>query len=498
MVTKTLCRFIKRKMIVNCSSELLLVQALVDDANACRRKMNMATALIDGLSGEKIRWTAASKGFEAQINRLVGDVLLATGFLSYAGPFNQEFRKQLMKNWKREMTQNHIPFSEVLAASFFLWVVVANYTSVININFNKMIDKYQISVKPIIRTNSKHLFVWTKLRPHFARKIDTMVGWCAWNTVAWSVRCIWFVPTYPGPLPTHHRGHTLDLVMTADTTSLSGLDLREMDHLSDHKYIYFDLPYQHVHKDTSTVITRNWTKFDIANFKQELATSELATTLSDDVNHLFNLYNTTMAFLLDKHAYNAWWFVNDRECQNARREVRRLERIHRRHWFPLCNRKWRPAVVHYHQFLGYKQQSFWSGRIHDSACDSRTLWKALSGLMDPPSTQSTSITPAAFASYFKGKVDARYPCFNCRCFTVHDRILLQFYSEYVHEYNCRGYRWCPNKQCTLDPAPTWLIKAISATTSPIIAKLVNASLHSATFPSSVKYAIVKPIIKSLD
>jgi len=94
-------------------------QALVDDANACRRKMNMATALIDGLSGEKIRWTAASKGFEAQINRLVGDVLLATGFLSYAGPFNQEFRKQLMKNWKKEMTQNHIPFSEVFGVSLY-------------------------------------------------------------------------------------------------------------------------------------------------------------------------------------------------------------------------------------------------------------------------------------------------------------------------------------------------------------------------------------------
>jgi len=95
----------------------MLLQALVDDANACRRKMNMATALIDGLSGEKTRWTAASKGFEAQINRLVGDVLLATGFLSYAGPFNQEFRKQLMKNWKKEMTQNHIPFSEVQATA---------------------------------------------------------------------------------------------------------------------------------------------------------------------------------------------------------------------------------------------------------------------------------------------------------------------------------------------------------------------------------------------
>ncbi|XP_072018853.1 LOW QUALITY PROTEIN: dynein axonemal heavy chain 5-like [Amphiura filiformis] len=87
-------------------------QALLDDAESCRRKMGNATALIEGLGGEKIRWTEASKRFESQINRLVGDVLLATGFLSYSGPFNQEFRNLMMKNWKREMTINKIPFSD--------------------------------------------------------------------------------------------------------------------------------------------------------------------------------------------------------------------------------------------------------------------------------------------------------------------------------------------------------------------------------------------------
>lgn len=92
-------------------------QVLVDDANACRRKMNNATALIDGLSGERIRWTEASKGFEAQIGRLVGDVLLATGFLSYAGPFNQEFRNSTMSVWKKQLTRNHIPFSDVSESS---------------------------------------------------------------------------------------------------------------------------------------------------------------------------------------------------------------------------------------------------------------------------------------------------------------------------------------------------------------------------------------------
>lgn len=81
--------------------------------------MMTAQTLIDGLSGERTRWTAANKRFESQIHKLVGDVLVTTGFLSYAGPFNQEFRKFLMKQWKKEMSQNLIPFSDV---SFLLFV----------------------------------------------------------------------------------------------------------------------------------------------------------------------------------------------------------------------------------------------------------------------------------------------------------------------------------------------------------------------------------------
>uniref|UniRef100_A0A1I8ID59 Dynein heavy chain 5, axonemal n=1 Tax=Macrostomum lignano TaxID=282301 RepID=A0A1I8ID59_9PLAT len=89
-------------------------QALEDDAAACRRKMNAAEQLITGLADEKERWTRQSKEYKAQIGRLVGDVLMATAFLSYSGPFNQDFRLLLNRNWQKNLKERKIPSSDTL------------------------------------------------------------------------------------------------------------------------------------------------------------------------------------------------------------------------------------------------------------------------------------------------------------------------------------------------------------------------------------------------
>uniref|UniRef100_A0A1E1WJY1 Dynein heavy chain ATP-binding dynein motor region domain-containing protein n=1 Tax=Pectinophora gossypiella TaxID=13191 RepID=A0A1E1WJY1_PECGO len=88
-----------------------LKQAVLDDAAKCQSKMDAATALINGLSGERIRWTEQSALFKSEIERLVGDILLLVGFLSYSGPFNQEFRNLLLSTWLNELLKRKIPVS---------------------------------------------------------------------------------------------------------------------------------------------------------------------------------------------------------------------------------------------------------------------------------------------------------------------------------------------------------------------------------------------------
>ncbi|CAL8073408.1 unnamed protein product [Calicophoron daubneyi] len=89
-------------------------QAVADDAETCRRKMTAASTLIGSLADEQIRWTEQSRSFKEHKTSLVGDVLVVTAFLSYCGPFNQEFRQTFTVSWKREVNIRKIPHSTLI------------------------------------------------------------------------------------------------------------------------------------------------------------------------------------------------------------------------------------------------------------------------------------------------------------------------------------------------------------------------------------------------
>merc|ERR1719409_1078138 len=86
-----------------------------------KAKMDAANKLIGGLAGEKVRWTAQSKEFATTIRRLVGDVSLCCGFVSYCGPFNATFRDKILnQSLRSDCEERGIPMSGTVDPVRFL------------------------------------------------------------------------------------------------------------------------------------------------------------------------------------------------------------------------------------------------------------------------------------------------------------------------------------------------------------------------------------------
>lgn len=83
-------------------------QAIKSEMARVQTKVDRSLRLLDSLSSERVRWEAASKSFETQIQTLVGDVVIASAFLAYAGLYDQQFRKTMVDDWLHHMSQSGI------------------------------------------------------------------------------------------------------------------------------------------------------------------------------------------------------------------------------------------------------------------------------------------------------------------------------------------------------------------------------------------------------
>eukprot|EP00227_Mantoniella_beaufortii_P011774 CAMPEP_0197579874 /NCGR_PEP_ID=MMETSP1326-20131121/3768_1 /TAXON_ID=1155430 /ORGANISM="Genus nov. species nov., Strain RCC2288" /LENGTH=4505 /DNA_ID=CAMNT_0043143449 /DNA_START=243 /DNA_END=13760 /DNA_ORIENTATION=+ len=84
----------------------------IASADKTQKKADLADRLVNGLSGENKRWGAAIELFGVAEAKLVGDVLVASSFVSYAGPFNAKFRDLLVsEKWLPDMIEREIPMT---------------------------------------------------------------------------------------------------------------------------------------------------------------------------------------------------------------------------------------------------------------------------------------------------------------------------------------------------------------------------------------------------
>ena len=73
------------------------------------------------MSEEQGRWELTIKVYQKDLQNVVGDCAIGAAFLSYAGPFDQEYRVELVeKCWTPIVKRLKIPVSEHFAFSKFL------------------------------------------------------------------------------------------------------------------------------------------------------------------------------------------------------------------------------------------------------------------------------------------------------------------------------------------------------------------------------------------
>jgi dynein heavy chain len=82
------------------------------EAAKCASKLDLANRLIAALGSESTRWAQAIVDLDGSITRIIGDVLLASAFVSYVGPFNKKFRNKIVDDkFLPFFKTNNIPMS---------------------------------------------------------------------------------------------------------------------------------------------------------------------------------------------------------------------------------------------------------------------------------------------------------------------------------------------------------------------------------------------------
>eukprot|EP00439_Symbiodinium_sp_Y106_P074245 s170_g14.t1 len=96
-------------------------ETLARTAEELKIKLERAGKLVDGLAGEKVRWTESLGKFDVQQECLFGDCLISAAFMSYAGPFGATYRDELVGGeWMTSVKEKEVPVTSSYTFASFL------------------------------------------------------------------------------------------------------------------------------------------------------------------------------------------------------------------------------------------------------------------------------------------------------------------------------------------------------------------------------------------
>ena len=220
------------------------------------------------------------------------------------------------------------------------------------------------------------------------------------------------------------------------------------------------------------------------------------------------------------------WYTS--EVRDARQAKRRSERRWRKTKSESDRERYLEMKKNTDQVIEEAKASYYKTKLKDA--DSKTVYSTINALLNKnqkilPTGDSNTALSNKFARYFVEKIDTLRssldsqedstpgmsdgisPCSqrgdsmpssqhttntNLRDLTRFDKVTSDEVLKLVQTRS--------NKSCQLDPIPTWLLKSVICVLLNPLTSIINSSLESGVFPSALREAIVKPLLKkpSLD
>ena len=328
-------------------------------------------------------------------------------------------------------------------------------------------------------------------------------------------------------IPTHIDGGTLDLVISdvASNSTITTPEVIKLGTNSDHYYVSAILsgfiPIGH-NTQCKIIDYRKFDEIDVDSFREDLNASEL-TDISNftSLDHAIHLMERVLSSLLDKHCplitrsikvkcTGANWFDND--LRNLRAKRRAAERRKRKHDTPENRMNYLEIQCKFNKLVWQKKKSFYEKSLGASIDNKRALFNKIKRLMGTEVHQLPRCTDEQelaeqFKTFFDTKVNTiRQNIMSERSTLSHSNVQpppeepeanceLSCFDVWTEDSIKDLVMAMPDKFCSLDPIPTWLLKKCLPELTPVLCYIINESLKSGQFPQRLKHAIVKPILR---
>ena len=317
--------------------------------------------------------------------------------------------------------------------------------------------------------------------------------------------------------PTHDRGHTLDLVITRglDVNIVSIMNVALSDHFCIEFTVCLPLPRGQIDR----TVKKRFITAEVTERFIERIHNIPTNTDPLSVDKLVISFNNKLKSTLDSIAPTKQKTTSSKQKPPWRNECVNTQKRNCRK----AERRWRKTKLQVHYEMLKEQQNIYNTAIREARRahfseiirknhdNPKILFSTIDSLINPhpitPSNFSSLTKCNEFSTYFSEKISTiRMNVAQTRAtnstsqWTPAHCCTLNHFTPVDTEMVKKVVTGLKSCTCALDPIPTSFFKNVLNCLSDELLDIINQSLLTGTFPSPLKTAIIKPVIKksSLD